>query len=294
MVDGLAEELGAEAAKFVSRVGSKTLQPRQPAALGFGIGGQRSAAQQPAHGIGSGVGGVDNLDMLGSDPVQYGLDKRVVGTAEQEHIGGFKFIGEGFFEINVGHLFGHRVVDPAFLYQWHKDGAGFLLCLHTARFKSVQISMAADSGFGANDDDFLVRTLAGSAICARFDYAYNRDTGRLSDLVQGQSGGCVAGDYQCLRALLLEIVGCADGIAGYGFSGLRAVGQAGGIAEVEVVGIGDEAKQSFEDSQATEAGVENADAGSARRHSRATLAVLVPESSVVRWESRHFRFQTIP
>ena len=42
-------------------------------------------------------------------------------------------------------------------------------------------------------------------------------------------------------------------------AGLGAVGQAGGVAEVDVVGAGDEREQSAEDGEAAEAGVEDAD-----------------------------------
>jgi len=110
--------------------------------------------------------------------------------------------------------------------------------------------------------------LSGSAFRSRFYYAHNWNSCGRSDLVERQSCGCVAGDYQRLCALLLEIMRSADGVSGNGFRGLRAVGQAGGISEVEVVRIGDEAKQSFQDGQAAKAGVENADAGSARGHSK--------------------------
>src|SRR5580704_12168928 len=160
------------------------------------------------------------------------------------------------------------MVDPAFLHQRHKDGACFFFCLYSARFESVEISMAADGSFGADDDDLLVMTLAGSPLRPGLDHAHNRNRCCTGYIVQCQRRGGVAGDYERLRALLLEIMRGSDRVSGDSFRGLRTVGEAGSIAEVEVVSIGDETKQSFEDSEAAKAGVENADAGSARSHEK--------------------------
>ena len=47
---------------------------------------------------------------------------------------------------------------------------------------------------------------------------------------------------------------CAgNGVAGDGFAGLGAVGETGGVAEVEVFGVGDERKEGAEDGEAAEA-----------------------------------------
>ena len=80
--------------------------------------------------------------------------------------------------------------------------------------------MAADGSFGTDDDNLLVITLTGGAVCPGFDHAHNRNTGCLDDFVERESRGCVAGDYQGLCTLLLEIVGCADSVPGHGFCGL--------------------------------------------------------------------------
>ena len=58
--------------------------------------------------------------------------------------------------------------------------------------------------------------------------------------------------------MLVKELCAGDGVAGYGLVGLGAVGEAGGVAEVDVVGFGDEREKSAEDSEASEAGVEYA------------------------------------
>jgi hypothetical protein len=58
--------------------------------------------------------------------------------------------------------------------------------------------------------------------------------------------------------LLVKELCAGDGVAGYGLVGLGAVGEAGSVAEVDVVGFGDEREKSAEDGEASEAGVEYA------------------------------------
>jgi hypothetical protein len=73
------------------------------------------------------------------------------------------------------------------------------------------------------------------------------------DVFEGQGGGGVAGDDKQVGALFVEEFCAGDGVAGDGFAGLGAVGETGGVAEVEVLGVGDERKQSAKDGQAAEA-----------------------------------------
>ncbi len=53
--------------------------------------------------------------------------------------------------------------------------------------------------------------------------------------------------------MFLEEFCAGDGVAGDGFAGFGAVGEAGGVAQVDVVCFGDEREQGAEDSQAAEA-----------------------------------------
>ena len=81
------------------------------------------------------------------------------------------------------------------------------------------------------------------------------------DVVEGEGGGGVAGDDEEFGALIEEEAGAGDGVAGDGLVRLGAVGETGGVAEVDVVGVGDEREESAEDGEAAEAGVEDADGG---------------------------------
>ena len=74
---------------------------------------------------------------------------------------------------------------------------------------------------------------------------------------QGRCG--VAGDHQQVDVLCLEKTRGADGITGHGLRGLGAVGQAGGIAEIQIVSrqlLG----HGLQHGKAANAGIEYADA----------------------------------
>ena len=72
-----------------------------------------------------------------------------------------------------------------------------------------------------------------------FDDADDGDGEGVLDVVEGEGGGGVAGDDEELGALLVEELCAGDGVAGDGLAGFGAVGEAGGVAEVDVVGAGD-------------------------------------------------------
>ena len=93
------------------------------------------------------------------------------------------------------------------------------------------------------------------------DHADDRDGQGTLDVFEGEGGGGVAGDDEEICALLVEELCAGDGVAGDGLAGLGAVGEAGGVAEVDVVGAGDERQQRAKYSEAAEAGVEDADDG---------------------------------
>ena len=76
---------------------------------------------------------------------------------------------------------------------------------------------------------------------------------------QGEGGGGVAGDDEVFGAMGREEPCAFDGVAGDGGLRLGAVGETGGVAEIDVVGAGDEREQRAEDGEAAEAGVEDAD-----------------------------------
>lgn len=75
----------------------------------------------------------------------------------------------------------------------------------------------------------------------------------MLNIFECEGGRGVAGDDEELSALLVEKFGAGDGVAGDGLVGLGAVGKAGGIAEVDVVRVGEELEEGAEDGEASEA-----------------------------------------
>ena len=116
-------------------------------------------------------------------------------------------------------------------------------------------------------------TAAVAALDAGVDDADDGDAEAALDVVEGEGGGGVAGDDEEVGALGFEEAGAFDGVAGDGALGFGAVGEAGGVAEVDVVRAGDEGQQGAEDGEAAEAGVEDADGGAGAAASLARRAV---------------------
>jgi hypothetical protein len=85
------------------------------------------------------------------------------------------------------------------------------------------------------------------------DYTDDGDGQGLLDVFEGEGGGRVTGYYEEVGALFVEELCAGDGESGDGVVGFGAVGQAGGVAEVDVAGFGDERQESAEDCEATEA-----------------------------------------
>ena len=70
---------------------------------------------------------------------------------------------------------------------------------------------------------------------------------------ESEGSGGVAGDDEEFGSFVVEEFRAFDGVAGDGLAGFGAVREAGGIAEVDVAGIGNEREQSAEDGEAAEA-----------------------------------------
>ncbi len=86
-----------------------------------------------------------------------------------------------------------------------------------------------------------------------FYYAYDGNRQGLADVFEGQGGGGVAGYDEEVSSLLVEEFCAGDGVAGDRLMGFGTVGETGGVAEVDVVGAGDEWKEGSEDGEAAEA-----------------------------------------
>ena len=103
---------------------------------------------------------------------------------------------------------------------------------------------------GCNHSPFRCQCGLGS----RLDYSEDGDgCSGCFDLGEGQGSGGVAGYDEDVCALIEEEAGAGDGVSSDGFAGFGAVGEAGGVAEVDVMGVGDEWKEGSEDGEAAEA-----------------------------------------
>ena len=85
------------------------------------------------------------------------------------------------------------------------------------------------------------------------DYADDGDGEGALDVFEGEGGGGVAGDDEEFCALLVEELCAGDGVTGDGVVGLGAVGETGGVAQIDVIGVGDQGEQGAEDGEAAEA-----------------------------------------
>ena len=94
--------------------------------------------------------------------------------------------------------------------------------------------------FAQNDGSFILGDGVGSGL----DYAENRDGGGFGlYLGEGEGRGGVAGYDEDVGALIEEETGAGDGVAGDGLAGFGAVGETGGVTEVDVVGVGDQGQE---------------------------------------------------
>ena len=70
---------------------------------------------------------------------------------------------------------------------------------------------------------------------------------------ESEGSGGVAGDDEELGSLFVEELCAGDGVTRDGLAGFGAVGETGGVAEVDVMGSRDEWEQGAEDGEAAEA-----------------------------------------
>ena len=231
---------------------------------------------------GDGLGGVDEgevaaeaVEGVGEDVAQQG----VVGAAEKEGGDGGE-LGEGFGEVDADDLAGDGVVDPALFDQRDEEGAALFDGADAEVGEGGGVGVGLDGGGGGEDEDLrggggreagvgrveliddplVAVDDVGGLLGAGLDDAEDGDgVGGGADVVEGEGGSGVAGDDEETGALLEEEAGARDGVAGDGVAGLGAVGEAGGVAEVEEGGGGELLAEGAEDGEAAEAGVKDAD-----------------------------------
>jgi hypothetical protein len=209
-----------------------------------------------------GVGGVDDGEGVvkrGEDAADGGFEQGIVGAAEQEGFGGGSF-GESFVEVDLEDFVGDGVVDPAFFDERDEQGAGLLGGVEAEGGEGTGVGVGLDGGGGGEYEGAAGGRRGGEGgFGSGLDDADDRDGQGLLELGQRERGGGVAGDDEEVGSLRVEELCTLDGVAGDGLAGLGAVGEAGGVAEIDVVRGGDEGKQGSEDGEAAKALVEDAD-----------------------------------
>ena len=130
----------------------------------------------------------------------------------------------------------------------------------TIRRSGDTVGVGAHRGFGGDHADPAVPGRGRGAHGAGLDHAPDRQSARgRIEAVERQGGGGVAGDHDRLDAPALEELEIHLGVAAHGRRGLRAVGQPGGVAEIEQTLARQAALERRGDRQSPDARVEDAD-----------------------------------
>ncbi len=189
------------------------------------------------------LGRVHNRDVLRRHSPQQRLDQRIMRAAKHQHVGIVCVVRKTLRQINLRHLLRHRMFHPSLFDQWHKQRTRLLPHRDPAGFERPPVSMAADGGLCSNDDHLLLPAGRRRGFRSRFDDADHCYICRSFDLVERERCGCVAGDYQQLRSLILQIAHRADRVMRDRGRRLRSVRKAGRVAEVEIVSLWDSLDQ---------------------------------------------------
>ena len=90
--------------------------------------------------------------VVGNDAAQQRRDQRIVGAGQHQHISLLRRLRHRLAEIDARHLLGHGMLDPSFFHQRDKQRARLLVGLQPMLLQRIAISVAADRGFGGDDD----------------------------------------------------------------------------------------------------------------------------------------------
>ena len=196
------------------------------------------------------------------------LEQGIVSAAKQ-YRGGQDALraraAQGFLKVQAKNLFGDGVIGPALFNQGNQQGAGFLIGLQAMGGTGTGVGMALDGGLSGQHEHagMAGRGGAGCGVSSGLNDPEDGDFGLGLQGIKGKGAGGIAGDNEQVGTVGFKKMGGADSVSGDGLAGFGAVGQAGGVAEVDVVSLRNEGKQRAHDGQATEAGVEDADDGAA-------------------------------
>ena len=123
------------------------------------------------------------------------------------------------------------------------------------------VSAAGDGRPGANDADVFVFCGGDGGLGAGENHALHGDLENLLHARDAEGRGCVAGDDDHFRAAVEKHFSDLDAVAFHGFAAFSAVGNAGRVADVEDVFVGQESAEAGGDGEAPDAGIEDADGG---------------------------------
>jgi hypothetical protein len=260
VVDGVeieAEELAGLVFGLLREVGEVDVES------GWGVRGrgeQVMGGEFVADVGGAGGGGIDETDFVTNKFFQNGHEQWVVGAAEEE---GVDVALEHRREVLLEHKFQGWMVEPALLDERNEEwgGPGVDLQVWTAQGQVVLVGVAFDGALGANDADALAMRCGESGSDAGLQDAKDGNAERGSQGVERVGGGGVAGDDNSFDSLIDEELGVFERETADGLGRFGAVGDAGGVAQVNDRLVREQFTQSTDNGQTADAGVEDAKGG---------------------------------
>ena len=205
-----------------------------------------------------GLRGINDGDVGGRDAAQHRLDERVMGAAQDKDVGIMGLGRKGVRQIDLRDLDRHRMIDPSFLNKRNKERTGFLSYNNISSFQRAAIGVAGGGSFRAYHDDLAIKAGRGRGLGAGFDYANDLDVRSSFDFLEGKGRSGIAGDDEKLGAMRLEMANGSHRVMGDGGGRLGPVGQAGCVAEIEIVGVGNAMKKRGKNREPAHARVEDA------------------------------------
>ena len=208
--------------------------------------------------LGAGGGGVDEADVGAEEFLQGWDEQRVVGAGEKE---GVHAAIEERLQVGLQGGDGGGVVEPVFLDEGSKKWGRLLEDeeVGSAEGEGVLVGVAADGAAGGDDADALAGGFGEGGCHAGFDDADEGDVVILLQSGEGVGGGGVAGDDDGFDAFGDEEADVFVGELSNRLGALRSVGDPGGVAEVDDGLVRQKALDGFDDGEAADAGVKDAE-----------------------------------